>query len=73
MYTVVRQRHDDALSRAVVPRVIEDCPTAYVDRQLIHNLMKLFPYILVVAVLEEVFKRSIPEGFAKDGGDGLAG
>ena len=73
MQTIVGKRHDDALSRAVMPRIVEDCPTAYVDRRLIHNPMKPFPYILVAAVLEEVFKRSVPEGFAKDSGDGLAG
>ena len=35
--------------------------------------MGLFPYVLIGAVLEETFKRPIPEGLANDGCDRLAG
>lgn len=73
MPSVVRKRHDNALSRAVVPRIVKDGAAADVDRGIIHNPMKLVPYVLIAAVLEELFKRLIPEGFSKDGCDRFAG
>lgn len=41
MRAVVCKRHDNSLSRPVAARIIEDFPTADVERRLVHDPMKL--------------------------------